>query len=218
MVTIGAGEVEPTPVRLLDHFARILGVDGDVAPASIGAAMTTRAIDVIVINEYERFAVVDAFVRNELLPALPWATTTVLVGRNPPNHPLALELAAEAIAHCPEPALRGGPPPEVVEELVEVFVNELDLDVRRAVDAGSLVRRLTLPVLATLFGLGLRQSSCLSIVDVGGVRAIRDDARRHRASPLIAPASGRAIRAPGRVRLRRSAAGRSACRSSVGSP
>lgn len=204
VLMIGAGEVEPTPVRLLDHLARLLGVDRDATPAAIGAAMTTGALDVIVIDEYERFVVVDAFIRNELLPALPSATTTVLVGRNPPNrawrtspgwksliadlalapltdndaaklverrlgndselvtracrfgrgHPLALELAAEAIARRPELALRDGPPPEVVEELVEVFVNELDLDVRRAVDAGSLVRRLTVPVLAALCQLG----------------------------------------------------------------
>jgi hypothetical protein len=110
MVTIGAGEVEPTPVRLLDHFARILGVDGDVAPASIGAAMTTRAIDVIVINEYERFAVVDAFVRNELLPALPWATTTVssaatrrtthLLSSSPPKpSPIAPNRPSAAVPH-----------------------------------------------------------------------------------------------------------------------
>ena len=200
VLMLGAGEVEPTPARLLDHLARLLGVDGRATPESIGAQLTTQAIDVVVIDEYERFVVVDAFVRNELLPALPSATTTVLVGRNPPNrawrtspgwraliaelalgpltdtaaarlverrlgtdaalvaracrfgrgHPLALELAAEAIARRPEMALRGGPPPEVVEELVEVFVEELDVEVRRAVDAGSLVRRLTMPVLATL--------------------------------------------------------------------
>jgi DNA-binding CsgD family transcriptional regulator len=204
VVMVGAGEVEPTPARLLDHLGRLLGVVGDPTPESIGAEMTTQAVDVVVIDEYERFVVVDAFVRNELLPALPSATTTVLVGRNPPNrawrtspgwrsliaelalgpltdtgaarlverrlgndaalvaracrfgrgHPLALELAAEAIARRPELTLRGGPPPEVVEELVEVFVDELDGDVRRAVDAGSLVRRLTMPVLATLCQLG----------------------------------------------------------------
>jgi DNA-binding CsgD family transcriptional regulator len=201
---IGAGEVEPTPVRLLDHLARLLGVTGVTTPESIGAAMTTQAVDVIVIDEYERFVVVDAFIRNELLPALPSTATTVLVGRNPPNrawrtspgwrsliaelalgpltdtdaaalvehrlgndgeliarackfgrgHPLALELAAEAIARRPDLSLRGGPPAEVVEELVEVFVNELELDMRRIVDAGSLVRRLTVPVLAALCQLG----------------------------------------------------------------
>jgi DNA-binding CsgD family transcriptional regulator len=200
VVVIGAGAVEPTPVGLLDHLARRLGVVGAATPASIGAAMATTAVEVIVIDDYERFVVVDAFVRNELLPALPSTTTTVLVGRNPPNrawraspgwrslvaelvvgpltdadaamlverrlgghaelvaracrfgrgHPLALELAAEAIARRPELTVRGGPPPEVVEELVEVFVDELDHDVRGALDAVSLVRRLTVPVLAAL--------------------------------------------------------------------
>lgn len=257
-VMLGAGEVEPTPARLLAHLARLVGVSGEATPESIGTAMTTEAVDVIVIDEYERFVVVDAFVRNELLPALPSATTTVLVGRNPPNrawrtspgwrsliaelalgpltdtdsarlvarrlghdaelvdracrfgrgHPLALELAAEAIARRPELSLRGGPPPEVVEELVEVFVDELDPDVRRAIDAGSLVRRLTMPVLAALCQLDDHNAHATwrQIAGLPFVTVQADGLRMH---PVVQDvvASSFELRDPTRVRsLRRRAA------------
>ena len=39
----------------------------------------------LVIDSYERFGLVDGWLRNRLLPSLPARTTAVLVGRNPPN-------------------------------------------------------------------------------------------------------------------------------------
>ena len=41
------------------------------------------------------------------------------------GHPLALHLAADAVARRPDLTLHDGPPHAVVEELVDVFLDEL---------------------------------------------------------------------------------------------
>ena len=66
------------------------------------------------------------------------------------GHPLALHLAADAVARRPDLALHDGPPPEVVEELVDVFLDELPASLRAAVQEVSLLRRVTLPALTAL--------------------------------------------------------------------
>jgi DNA-binding CsgD family transcriptional regulator len=197
-VVVDARDVEPTPAALLAHLGALLGSPA-AAPPDVAAAIADAGVGVFVLDSYERFAVLDAFVRNHLLPALPASVTTVIAGRNPPNvawrtspgwrrliaelalgpltaadaaalvrrrvgdkavvdeacrfgrgHPLALELAAEAIARHPGLDVRGGPPPEVVEELVEVFLEDLGADVREVVEAAAILRRITVPMLAAV--------------------------------------------------------------------
>ena len=48
-------------------------------------AIAAASVVALVVDSYERFGVVDGWLRNRLLPSLPARTTTVLVGRNPPN-------------------------------------------------------------------------------------------------------------------------------------
>ena len=166
--------------------ASIVGVSGELV-----------AVRALVMDSYERLGIVDGWIRNDFLPALPSSLTTVIVGRNPPNaawrtspgwrrligelvvgpltdadaaallarrvvpapladtvlsfargHPLALELAGEAFVRHPDLRLHGGPPAEVVEELIEVFFDDLDPTDRRAVEAASILRRITEPLLA----------------------------------------------------------------------
>ena len=197
-VIVDARDVEPTPSALLAHLGALLGA-AVVAPTDVAAALIDTGVDALVVDSYERFAVLDAFIRNHLLPALPASVTTLIGGRNPPNvawrtspgwrrliaelqlgpltapeaadlvrrrvddvalvaaacrfgrgHPLALELAGEAMARHPGLDVRGGPPPEVVEELVEVFMEDLGPDVREVVEASAVLRRVTLPMLAAV--------------------------------------------------------------------
>jgi DNA-binding CsgD family transcriptional regulator len=198
-VTLDARTVEPTPARVLDALAVAVGAEADLD--EVVGAWATRGCEVLVLDAYERFAMVDGWVRNELLPRLPATSTTVFVGRNPPNvawrsspgwrhliaelpvgplteadaaalvarrearadiaakvlhfgrgHPLALELAIEAFARHPDLELRDGPPPEVVEELLDVLLDDLEPSARRLAEAVSVLRRITEPLLAAVLG------------------------------------------------------------------
>jgi DNA-binding CsgD family transcriptional regulator len=191
-LVLDAREVEPTPATVLAHLgaARVEQVADGFADASIVT---------LLIDSYERFGVVDGWLRNQLLPALPARTTTVFVGRNPPNaawraapgwrqllvdmlvgpltdadaaelvarkgligdraeraqrfgrgHPLALELACEALLRHPELVVDDAPPAEIVEELVEVLFDDLDPEMRDVVEAASVLRRVTVPALAAV--------------------------------------------------------------------
>ena len=186
-------DVEPTPAGMLGALAAVLGCEASI----VGVSGQLVAVRALVIDSYERLGLVDGWIRNDLLPALPASLTTVIVGRNPPTrpggrrrvggassvswswgrsptptpaallarlvvptppadtvlsfargHPLALELAAEAFVRHPDLRLHGGPPPEVVEELIEVLFDDLEPTDRRAVEAASILRRITVPLLA----------------------------------------------------------------------
>jgi DNA-binding CsgD family transcriptional regulator len=193
-------EVEPTPATVLAHIGSALGL-GTVEPTleQVADAIAAASVVVLVVDSYERFGVVDGWLRNRLLPSLPARTTTVLVGRNPPNvawrttsgwrqllvdmllgpltesgaaqlverkgltgdraerarrfgrgHPLALELACEALVRHPDLVVGDAPPAEVVEELVDVLFDDLDADLRDVVEAASVLRRVTVPALAAV--------------------------------------------------------------------
>ena len=199
-VVVDGRMVEPTPATVLAHIGSVLGL-GTAAPTleQVADAIAAASVVALVVDSYERFGLVDGWLRNRLLPSLPARTTTVLVGRNPPNvawrtapgwrqllvdvllgpltetgaaqlvarnglagdraerarrfgrgHPLALELACEALIRQPDLVVGDAPPAEVVEELVEVLFDDLDPDVRDVVEAASVLRRVTVPALAAV--------------------------------------------------------------------
>jgi DNA-binding CsgD family transcriptional regulator len=198
-VVVDGREVEPTPATVLAHIASVLGLGSTATLEEAADAMAAASIVALVVDSYERFGVVDGWLRNRLLPSLPARTTTVLVGRNPPNvawrtspgwrqlvvdllvgplteagaaqlverkgltgdraerarrfghgHPLALELACEALVRHPDLVVGDAPLAEVVEELVEVLFDDLDPDLRDVVEAASVLRRITVPALAAV--------------------------------------------------------------------
>jgi DNA-binding CsgD family transcriptional regulator len=199
-VVVDGREVEPIPAAVLAHLGSVLGL-GTATPTleQVGDAFAAASVVALVVDSYERFGLVDGWLRNRLLPSLPARTTTVLVGRNPPNvawrtapgwrqllvdmllgpltesdaaelvarkglvgdraerarrfgrgHPLALELACEALVRHPDLVVGDVPPAEVVEELVEVLFDDLDPDLRNVVEAASVLRRVTVPALAAV--------------------------------------------------------------------
>ncbi len=85
-VVVDGREVEPTPATVLAHIGSALGL-GTAVPTieQVADAISAASVVALVVDSYERFAVVDGWLRNRLLPSLPVRTTTVLVGRNPPN-------------------------------------------------------------------------------------------------------------------------------------
>lgn len=193
--------VEPTPAGALAALAGAFAEPPSAAldVTSIASLAATHEVTALVLDDYERLGIIDGWLRNELIPALPATTTAVLVGRNGPNaawrsspgwrsliaevvvgplsepeartlvarrsldpersaralrfgrgHPLALELAAEALDRHPDLEIGGGPPPEVVEDLVEVFFDDLEPGLRAMVEAACVLRRITLPLLAAV--------------------------------------------------------------------
>jgi DNA-binding CsgD family transcriptional regulator len=198
-IVVDGREVEPTPATVLAHIGSELGLRTAPTIEEAADALTAAPVVALVIDSYERFGVVDGWLRNRLLPSLPARTKTVLVGRNPPNvawrtapgwrqlmvdvllgplteagaaqlvarnglvgeqaerarrfgrgHPLALELACEALVRHPDLVVGDAPLAEVVEELVEVLFDDLDPDLRDVVEAASVLRRVTVPALAAV--------------------------------------------------------------------
>jgi DNA-binding CsgD family transcriptional regulator len=66
------------------------------------------------------------------------------------GHPLALVVAAEALARRPGLPLGSGGPAEVVEELFAVMLDDLEPRERAVAEAASVLRRVTLPLLAAV--------------------------------------------------------------------
>ena len=61
-----------------------------------------------------------------------------------------MEVAAEAVAPHAELHLSDGPPEEVVEALFEVLMDDLNPTERRTVEAASILRRVTRPLLTAV--------------------------------------------------------------------
>jgi DNA-binding CsgD family transcriptional regulator len=66
------------------------------------------------------------------------------------GHPLAIVVAAEALARRPGLPLGSGAPAEVVEELFAVMLDDLGPPERAVAEATSVLRRVTLPLLAAV--------------------------------------------------------------------
>jgi DNA-binding CsgD family transcriptional regulator len=256
-VMLDARHVEPTAEGILAGLGASLGRTCTTV-IDAGDQLATAGIEVVVVDSYERFAVADGWLRNELLPALPAGTTTILVSRDQPNaawrtapgwrhllgelvvgpltradasavlarhalppevasrvldfargHPLALELAAEAFRRHPHLDLPGGPPPEVVEELVDVLFDDLDPEVRVVVDAACVLRRIIEPLLAAVLEGGSPLSVDQAWRAVRALPFVRVQPWGLEMNPVVqdVAASSLELRSPGRSReLRRKAA------------
>lgn len=74
---------EPTPAGFL---AALAGELGQVATLAAAADALDRAdVGTLVVDSYERLNLLDGWLRNDFLVALPADLTTVVVGRRPPN-------------------------------------------------------------------------------------------------------------------------------------
>jgi len=199
VVALDGRHIEPTAPGFLTALAAELGSPPLTSATRAAAALADADVGVLVVDSYERLNLLDGWLRNDLLPALPRGTTTVLVGRRRRNvawrsspgwrplvaelaigeltesdaaalvdrsglpaaaagrarqfgrgHPLALELAVEALARHADLDLADGPPADVVEELFDVLLDDLDPAERRTVQTASLLRRITRPLLAAV--------------------------------------------------------------------
>ena len=190
--------VEPTPRGALTELGRALGQPVR-DPAEVSRAMVAAGTEVLVVDSYERWNLLDGWLRTELVAAFPAHVTTLLVGRRAPNlawrtspgwrplvaelavgplrpedldallcrrgladgqrawvgalahgHPLAASIAAEALQRSGGVPPAAGPAGEVAEELVEVLLDDLDPAELEVVEAATVLRRVTLPLLRSV--------------------------------------------------------------------
>ena len=198
-IRLDCREVEPTPAGLLDATGAALGIAGSADLPAIVEQFALRGRTLLVLDTYEVFGLLDTWVRQVFLPALPESTTTIIAGRDPPRpawlvgvgwaglvrairlgpltadeaivmlavrgvgephasdvnrfargHPLALELAAGALVARPDEPIRFVPTPEMLERLLEVFLDRLSPSERESVEASCTARRVTEPILRAL--------------------------------------------------------------------
>jgi DNA-binding CsgD family transcriptional regulator len=82
VVVLDGHALEPTPSSVLATLGAVSGAAPEAA--SIGAALAERA-SCLVVDGAERLTLLDSWLRNELLPALPARLTTVISGRRRPS-------------------------------------------------------------------------------------------------------------------------------------
>ncbi len=77
--------MEPTVPGALSALGAALGAPAPPSASAAAEQMAAAGVDVLVIDSYERLNLLDGWIRNELLGALPATATTLLVGRRGPN-------------------------------------------------------------------------------------------------------------------------------------
>src|SRR4051794_38794949 len=77
VITVDAGTVEPTPGSVLRVVAG--QVDGGISTVEELADALAGEPVVVVLDPYERLGLVDDWVRNALVPALPASAVTIIV-------------------------------------------------------------------------------------------------------------------------------------------
>jgi hypothetical protein len=187
---VDARGIDPTPAALL-------------AAIELDRIIRARRRNVIVVDTYETLAVLDDWVRDELLAKLPAHVRLVLSGREPPDaswrvraladrsirlmalsnlpaadcrellrrrglapahhaaildftrgHPLALCLVTEAQLQTPGAPFQPSESPDVIRVLLRQFLRDVPDPLQRAaVEAASVVRVTTEPLLAHLLGI-----------------------------------------------------------------
>jgi hypothetical protein len=249
--------IEPTERGFMHELNAQLGASS-AGIADVGAQLGNAGRRVVLaLDNYEVFRLMDTWLRQAFMPALPQNVRVLMAGREPPlpawlasaewqglfrslplgpldrrdalqllagcdvdpdaaprinriarGHPLALKLAASGVSERQDLGLEEAAMQRVVEELTRVFLDDVeDPLTRRALEAASVVRRMTQPLLRAMLPDAAAHDAferlrALAFVEIG-----RDGLVVHEA---VREASASALRAaePGRYRqLRRAAWG-----------
>lgn len=147
-VRIDCRTVEPTAQGLLDAFGELLAepVDGIEAAASAIARRGDRVV--LAFDNYEVFRLADSWLRRELIPALDARTRVVLASSEPPGAGWVSDrLWRQYLLDVPLSPDPDAPPDVRAQSLLDAIE---DPALRRSIDAVSVVRRITRPMLAAL--------------------------------------------------------------------
>src|SRR6476660_8832325 len=84
-VSLDGRQIEPTVPGALQALGAALGGPTPPSATAAGEQVADVGVDVVVIDSFERLNLLDGWIRNELIRALPATVTTLLVGRRGPN-------------------------------------------------------------------------------------------------------------------------------------
>jgi ABC-type cobalamin transport system ATPase subunit len=148
VISIDCRTVEPTEAGLLQELSEVLGqsLDSVSSAASAVSALADRAI--LAFDNYEVFRLADAWLRREFIPQLSASARVLMVSAEPPaagwisaaewqRHFLPVSLAVAADLD---------PPAQTRRYLADIS----NPDTRRAIEAASVIRRITQPMLGAL--------------------------------------------------------------------
>jgi class 3 adenylate cyclase len=199
-LALDCARVEPTPRGFLVALGDLIGLE-EPSPERVAGELGAGERVALALDTYETFGLLDTWLRQTFLPALPETALTLIASRAAPKpawttspgweglfhpmelrgldgeearrmlsarglsdeqaervsrfahgHPLALELAAAAVRTTPELDVADGPPPAVLQALTQAFLAGLPPDTAEAVEAASVLRRLTVPALGAVTG------------------------------------------------------------------
>ncbi|MEZ4501692.1 MAG: winged helix-turn-helix domain-containing protein [Dehalococcoidia bacterium] len=202
VIELDCGAIEPTDVGVFDAVGRALGAR-PTSLAEVSAALDSAGSPLLVLlDSYERWRLIDTWVRRELVPALPAQARVIVASRYAPpgpwryeptwlracrvvelgplasdeaiafleaegvapeaalrinaivrGHPLALALAVGALRDRSDATTEAAASEAVTQALADIFVGAVrDAELREALEAASVTRRTTLPLLEAQLG------------------------------------------------------------------
>lgn len=198
MLSVDGAEVEPTGSGLLSHLCQAAA-----APETSMEALADRLTAlgeqvVLVVDSYERLRLIDAWVRRDLVPALSLgglddssarrlASRAGITGAPLDRlvslcrgHPLALRVATSAAARSTDVSAAHAAT-SVMTVLTATYLDELDPVTRRIVQAASVPRRVTRPLLAALLPEVAPQDAMDRLRGLPFVELTEDGLRLHEA-------------------------------------
>ena len=244
VVALDCQAVEPTERGFIDGLASAIGGKAGIV-AKVAERLGSMASRVVLtLDNYEAFRLMDAWLRQVFIPALPANVRVVLAGRDAPSiswlispgwqdlvtsialeplseseaiellvrsgaepetasqinrfahgHPLALQLAARlgADRRRADDVMSAPGFQRVVEELTRSYLAGVDDPVtRRALDAASVVRRITLSLIHAMLPDVAPQDAFERLRSLPFVKSERDGLRLHE---LVHQAVGSSLRA-----------------------
>lgn len=148
LVSIDCRTVEPTPSGVLGAMGELTGVALTDLEQAASALSVTGARVVIAFDNYEVFRLADSWLRRKFIPALSEDARVVFVSREPPT--AGWISATEWRDYFSDVSLDVSPEQSPEEATRRCLDGISEPEVRHALDAVSVVRRINRPMLAAL--------------------------------------------------------------------
>src|SRR3990172_9605898 len=150
-IVMDCREIEPTTKGFLVALSAALGMqESEPELRSVVARLSeVSQRTVLALDTYETFGLMDTWLRQVFVPALPERVLTIIVCRQPPNAAWLTTPGWESLFL----EIKGGPSPKVLQQLTSAFLTGLHSEIREAIEAASTVRCVTEPVLRALLAV-----------------------------------------------------------------
>lgn len=147
-IRVDCRTVEPTTAGLLRALGELLGEPvADIESASARIAARGGRV-VLAFDNYEVFRLVDSWLRREFIPALDAGTRVVLVSNEPPGAGwISTREWRQYLLEVPLSPVADSAPERHVQQRLDAIERP---DLRGSIEAVSVVRRITKPMLAAL--------------------------------------------------------------------